>query len=67
MVVVLEEARQNCIAHFAWKEQEAVWTEGKGSVCVTAAGMQCSVGLDQTVYLLGYGVLYLVSRTLFHA
>jgi hypothetical protein len=29
--------------------------------------MRCSVGLDQMVYLVGYGVLYLVSRTLFHA
>jgi hypothetical protein len=37
MVVVLEEARQTCIAFFAWKGQEAVWTEGKGSVFVTAA------------------------------
>jgi hypothetical protein len=37
MVVVLEEARQSGIALFAWKGQGAVWAEGKGSVCHTAA------------------------------
>jgi hypothetical protein len=49
------------------KDRELYGRRGKEVSVTLRQCMQCRVGLDQIVYLVGYGVLYLVSRTLFHA